>query len=557
MENYKETKKTGTGKKAEAQNMELFKLINKVLEITCDANEIVPRKSKVYLEELMKRMSLDNLEQASLFCTFVNMFDDKYICIRDLANHYRLRPVSILCELDDIDALVSRRLIKRYMDHGETSYRLPQEVLDGLRKNAMIECKKLINLDIFGFVSELESLLENISEGAMSAKDATLELNELIDGNQNLYLARKLKAYNLNIKDAVLYIRMALLFINNNDDGIRRHDFEGLFSNVDLRRMVSDLEEGSHLLMKEKLIEHSCIDGQVEPTVWKLTDFSKEDILQELKLVRTQDSRTNLLLHEDIKEKKLFYNERVTKEVSKLHGLLDEERMKRVLRRMESCGMRKGFTCLFYGGPGTGKTETVMQIARETGRDIMMVDVPNIRSKWVGDTEKNIKRVFDQYRRLARNNGKAPILLFNEADALFNKRNEGGSNAVDKMENAMQNIILQELESLEGILIATTNLTGNLDAAFERRFLYKIEFDKPTASERCHIWKSMLPDLSDEQAYLLADRFDFSGGQIENIARKRIVNDILSDCDGVDMESIIDTCKVENLNKKVSVRVGF
>ena len=139
----------------------------------------------------------------------------------------------------------------------------------------------------------------------------------------------------------------------------------------------------------------------------------------------------------------------------------------------------------------------------------------------------------------------------------MNKRLEGGTGAVDKMENAMQNIILQEMENLEGIMIATTNLTGNLDAAFERRFLYKIEFDKPSPKERKDIWKTFLTDLTDEQAAELSKRFDFSGGQIENIARKRIVSDILEDRDELDMDCIIESCQAELLNKKGANRIGF
>jgi SpoVK/Ycf46/Vps4 family AAA+-type ATPase len=103
-----------------------------------------------------------------------------------------------------------------------------------------------------------------------------------------------------------------------------------------------------------------------------------------------------------------------------------------------------------------------------------------------GESEKKIKEIFDQYRDYAENSEIAPILLFNEADAVIGKRMEftGDSRAVDQTENAIQNIILQEIENLKGILIATTNLTENMDNAFERRFLYKIEFSNPTPSAR-------------------------------------------------------------------------
>ena len=105
----------------------------------------------------------------------------------------------------------------------------------------------------------------------------------------------------------------------------------------------------------------------------------------------------------------------------------------------------------------------------------MQVNISEIKSMWVGESEKNIKQVFDNYRAMVNDSQTTPILLFNEADAIIGKRQEGTLRSVDKMENSIQNIILQEMEMLDGILIATTNLAQNMDKAFERRFLYKIK----------------------------------------------------------------------------------
>ena len=225
--------------------------------------------------------------------------------------------------------------------------------------------------------------------------------------------------------------------------------------------------------------------------------------------------------------------------------------------RLRTAGMRPGFCCIFYGAPGTGKTETVYQIARQTGRDIMRVDVDKIKSCWVGESEKNIKALFDRYRNICKNSKLAPILLFNEADAVLGVRMEGAARAVDKMENSIQNIILQEMETLEGIMIATTNLTTNLDKAFERRFLYKIRFDKPSVESRAKIWQTMLPDLSEHDAQTLASQFDLSGGEIENIARKHSVNAILKGNDSIDVQEIINSCQHERLSHNNRPKIGF
>ena len=122
------------------------------------------------------------------------------------------------------------------------------------------------------------------------------------------------------------------------------------------------------------------------------------------------------------------------------------------------------------------------------------------------------------------------------------------------MENAIQNIILEEMEKLDGILIATTNLAQSLDSAFERRFLYKLEFQNPTPEESCYIWSSMVKNLSDEDAYALAKEFRFSGGQIENVARKQIIASLLDD-QPIRIEGLREFCQKESLKKEN--RIGF
>ena len=195
--------------------------------------------------------------------------------------------------------------------------------------------------------------------------------------------------------------------------------------------------------------------------------------MRNLIFMQTIKSHKGLIKAESLAEKVLTYNATEHDQITELSSILSEKRFNDVQTRLRDAGMRPGFCCIFYGAPGTGKTETVYQLARQTGRDIMRVDVDKIKSCWVGESEKNIKSLFDRYRRICKDSQLAPILLFNEADAVLGVRMEGASHSVDKMENSIQNIILQEMETLDGIMIATTNLTSNLDKAFERRFLYK------------------------------------------------------------------------------------
>ena len=189
----------------------------------------------------------------------------------------------------------------------------------------------------------------------------------------------------------------------------------------------------------------------------------------------------------------------------------------------------------------------------------MRVNISEIKSSWVGESEKNIKNVFNKYKYLVESSEVAPILLFNEADAILGKRMEGAERAVDRMENSIQNIILQEIENMEGILIATTNIAGNLDKAFERRFLYKIEFERPDIQAKCAIWKSMIPELNEDEAECLASRYDFSGGQIENICRKRTIDSILWGSEILDFEKLKEHCESEIIQpgKTERRKIGF
>jgi SpoVK/Ycf46/Vps4 family AAA+-type ATPase len=163
--------------------------------------------------------------------------------------------------------------------------------------------------------------------------------------------------------------------------------------------------------------------------------------------------------------------------------------------------MAEGITVLMHGKPGTGKTETVMQLAKATGRNIYRVDISKLKSMWFGESQKKIKKLFLDYYEYAEKQTTTPILLFNEADGVINKRKDSNSSAVAQTENEIQNIILQEMEEFKGILIATTNLTDNIDTAFERRFLFKLELTVPTPSTRYEIYRSLLPNLNATMNY--------------------------------------------------------
>lgn len=174
----------------------------------------------------------------------------------------------------------------------------------------------------------------------------------------------------------------------------------------------------------------------------------------------------------------------------------------------------KGITCLFDGPPGTGKTLTAEILAGEIGRPLYRISLPDVVSKWVGETEKHIKQVF-QHARISH-----AILLFDEADALFAKRSKDVSSSNDRYANMEVNLLLQEIERFTGTCILTTNNFGLLDDALIRRIQFRVRFEEPSQPQRAKIWQTLCPAsaplASDVNFEDLSWDFEMTGGNIKN-----------------------------------------
>lgn len=514
------------------------------------------QKAATHIKYASRKLKLTPM-QTVLLTMFVDRSEDRSIRISEIANYSGCRTTKILRLSDDVDMLEEKRYVRASRSRGNLSYRVPSDVLKSLRKNEQYVYTPVHVKDTISFFSRFNSLMKEMDDDEFNHDQLRNDTLGMLDDIPETVFARNLKRMNLDDEDALLFIFMAHLYIENNDDRIGFSDIDNLYDDDELPDWINREFRGrSSDLFDRKLIENVNEDGMARSDVFKLTEEAKDNFLGELNLSTFGKSEKDLIAPDSFPEKRLIYNDSEKGQVYELSSILGESRFQEIQSRLVENGMRKGFCCLFYGSPGTGKTETVYQIARQTGRKIMRVDVNKIKSCWVGESEKNIKALFDRYRNICKNSKLAPILLFNEADAVLGVRMEGANRAVDKMENSIQNIILQEMETLEGIMIATTNLTTNLDKAFERRFLYKIQFSRPTVEARASIWQSMMPKLSHEKAKVLASKFDLSGGEIENIVRKQSVNAILSGNEIADLEEITKLCSQERITSSRS-RIGF
>lgn len=510
-------------------------------------------KARPALAYVAERMSL-NEEQALVFALFIEKSTDDHIQISNFAELVGCRTVRIISMMAEADILVEKRLIRRIKNGDSICYSVPMEVVNAIKENRVYTPAPIEHLT----TEQLFDRMAEVFEG--TDKERLLEeLDLLVAANPQLAFCRTIQSYDLYDKERLLLYVFCNHFINLDDDMIGEHDWKDYFSRVDRGFISWCLKNRNLRLLRKNILENCNSGGMNDSEYYHLTNKAKEELFADLQWVNQQTKQKSHLLDcTTFAVKELFYNPSVQRQIDRLGELLSPEHFTEIQQRLETGGMRKGFACLFYGAPGTGKTETVYQLARRTGRDLMVVDVSQIKSCWVGESEKNIKVAFNRYRSYVRQSEPAPILLFNEADAVLGIRQEGAQRAVEKMENSIQNIILQEMEQLEGILIATTNLTQNLDKAFERRFLYKIEFEKPSTEAKSRIWRSMLPTLDEQTAATLAERYDFSGGQIENIARKRTVDMILRG-EEPSFEQLDEYCRSEMLGQpeRSRRRIGF
>ena len=499
--------------------------------------------------------------QAVIYAVVMDMYYENTISYVDLASSFNLSPLKAMEFVEDMAELSRRRYLTENIDEDaiNKSYSVTKEAMKALQNNCVISVPSTCVNNPEEWFNSLEKILTARTNRRMDYDVMKDRIEDLVKQNREMPMLKRFDTKNglLTIDERMLFFWTCGLYVCLGYENIVPDNFRKLFGNLIIfRTQRQSLANGTNGLIKHGLLRIAQSSEQKSKECYELTPWVIKVMLAELELESNIPSTRDILEHTTITPKDLFYNEKEQKAIDQLSRLLQPDRFEEVCNELHRNGFRKGFACLFHGAPGTGKTETVLQLARTTGRNLMQVNISEIKSMWVGESEKNIKAIFTRYRKLVEESDVAPILLFNEADAIISKRLENVSRSVDKMENSIQNIILEEIEKLDGILIATTNLTSNMDTAFERRFLYKIEFEKPSIEVKSAIWQSMLAGLSAEDAKILASTYDFSGGQIENIARKSFVNKIISGED-MSLNSLMAHCDTEMIGKSNYRRVGF
>jgi hypothetical protein len=435
----------------------------------------------------------------------------------------------------DLKELCDRRIVFRERNdyHGHPSYMLPVWVIDKISDGEIDESglTNPVSSSMTDLCDTIGHILHERRERFITAEQSCESLRDLQTLFPENTFVKRAKELDLNDNELLLYYLVFENFINNERDTDLQQSLTQLLNKVEDRMRVRKMiaEENSVLFSKRvlELAEGNFRSGRLI----RFTDNFRSLYLHEFvegKISTSFNPRFSVKIAcESVTAKKLFFTPDIETNRNRIQEMIKNDQLPKVFGRLQEKGMSRGVTVLLHGYPGTGKTELVHQLALESGRDIFQVDISSIRDKWVGESEKRLKGVYEEYKKAVSVTGKHPILLFNESDALISKR-MNVSTSVDQMENTMQNILLQEMENFEGIFVATTNMTGNLDKAFERRFLIKIKFEKPLVAQRALMWRSKISWLTEKESEELAEQFEFSGGQIDNVVKRLLMEEVVS-----------------------------
>ncbi|ECC2242884.1 ATP-binding protein [Campylobacter jejuni] len=385
-------------------------------------------------------------------------------------------------------------------------------------------------------------------------------------------LADIFKEYNLEHKEQIIFL--ALLkeeYALSNESSISRemNSLLSLISENDLERHKNKklLQENAPLLNLIEYDEYLNAFGDISKSF-----FIIDEILQRIINFEPKQSK-KIKIESVLKDQDIFeliepstdINDIIMPENTKelLENILKQQD-KKVLERLHSWGIKSNKNIeakiIFYGPAGTGKTMSALAMAKSMKKSVLSFDCSKILSKWVGESEQNVRKIFDTYKNIVQTCKQSPILLLNEADQFLSTRVESSSGS-DKMHNQMQNIFLEQIERFSGVIIATTNFLESLDSAFSRRFDYKIEFKKPDFKDRLKIWEKFLPKKAlfekDFDINILSN-YELSGAQILMVVKNTALKVAVSK-DGVfKMQDFIESIQKElNSSFDKSKIVGF
>lgn len=425
---------------------------------------------------------------------------------------------------------------------------------------------------------EDQFLLVNLYKKKLNSqsKDIRMKLDEKIEKltniitqrvnltKTNLSVEQLFKKHSLNQEEKIIFLVLLKEEYSNEDEILRdSNTLISMISKDEMHKLKNrTLLEENAKLMSLGLIDYDEILGA---TSINKSYFICEDVLYGIMHPQKNDKKTKKAMLENmVKESEIFeliepntdiddvvLNPKIKVVLNSILKQLDKD----VINKLSSWGIKtkKGVDAkiIFYGPAGTGKTMSALSLAKSLKKQVLSFDCSKILSKYVGESEQNVRKIFDTYKSICNEAKIEPVLLLNEADQFLSSRMESGTSSADKMHNQMQNIFLEQIERFEGVLIATTNFLQSLDSAFSRRFDFKIEFKKPNFNERLIIWQKIMPENANfEENFSLNElaKFELSGAQITLVLKNTALKVAVRDDDVFTLKDFVDEIKKEQIS---------
>jgi hypothetical protein len=396
---------------------------------------------------------------------YVLSFKASSIDLSDLSRYFDCDIVKIIPYIKDFEELSEKKIISpkgrsQYENNPAFEYIIRKETIEKIKKGERLETdvkgKKIEST--FDFLELFSDSLDNSKNPNTGFNEMLMRALRITEEHKALSFINKTRNLLEDFEDLHMFYLICWETIIGREYSSLNDILKKLYESKSCQfRQLQNIINKNNDLIKLNLIEIKPERFYVDVNV-SLTEKSLSLLEQEgVKLLDMSYDKKDFIEPKDIKKKKLLFNEPEQKQYNLIESSLKQSEFKKIQARLESKGLPKGVTVLLHGHPGTGKTETVFQMAKATGRPLLKVDISETKSAWFGESQKIIKQIFTKYKRLMKKSKLCPILFINEADALFSKRKDADFSNVSQTENEIQNILLEEMEKFEGILFATTN----------------------------------------------------------------------------------------------------
>lgn len=438
-----------------------------------------------------------------------------------------------------------------------SNFSINQKIIDAIfNGTSIVDALNEPDLDINQFCGYISRVIRSSSLNNCKIDEITEKIERIENKNSNLDAVIQLKTI-IKIEDrTLLYDLVNDMTTSNVSTFDLLPSLIQLHGRVDSQSILRSFINKETNLQKLNLVE---VTGStyIQDSTITITDKTKEIFFgNHAGLYSTKITNKNIIKHENIFPKELFFDEQVKRELTLLEKGLQEDNFIELRDALKLKGFQNnGVTAIMYGVSGGGKTSGVHQIARLTKRDIMQLDLSEVRSKYYGESEKQVKEIFNSYKELCNVSERTPILLLNECDAVLGRRLEGNS-TTDTTETTLVNLFLEFFENNTGIIIATTNLIDNVDQSFMRRFLFKVKFSTPTPKVVKQILKNKFDFLKEKDLDTISNRYRLTGGEIDNIVTKIILNSVLTKSNPT-LSEIMKYCEQEKISDYKTAKLGF